>query len=174
MKVLDIKFKAVDSGYEEVMHQHMGHRQLVMFLAFGKAKAAAKKYPSSIIIAADTIVSFKGKAIGKPKSKSEAYKMLQSFSGKAHYVISGVVVMDAKNKQALSFTDSVKVYFKKLSAKDIKKYLASGEAMDKAGAYGFIGKGFNLVEKIEGDLTVDLGLPLGFVFNALEKLGMEV
>ncbi|HYV33781.1 MAG TPA: Maf family nucleotide pyrophosphatase [Candidatus Limnocylindria bacterium] len=174
MGLLKIKFKAVDSGYEEVMHQHLEHNQLVKFLALGKAKAAAKKYPKAIIIAADTIVSYKGKAIGKPKTKEQAVDMLKNFSAKPHLVISGTVVMDAASKRVFISSDSTKIYFKKLSKADISKYIASGEAMDKAGGYGFLGKGFNLIEKIEGDLTVDLGMSLGFVFNSLAKLGIEV
>lgn len=174
MKLLKIKFKAVDSGYEEVMHKYMAHGELVKFLALGKARAAAKKYPKAVIIAADTIVSFRGKAIGKPKNRKEAFLMLKEFSGKTHSVFSGVAVLDARSKKVFSWHDTVKVTFKKLSAKEINNYLSFGQAMDKAGAYGPLGKGINLIEKIQGDITTDLGMPLGFVFNSLRKLGVKV
>lgn len=156
------------------MHEHLGHGQLVKFLALGKAKAAATKYPKAIIIAADTIVSFQGKALGKPKSKEDAIKVLRSLSGKAHYVISGAVVLDASSKKIFTTHGKNKVYFRKLSQSDILNYINTGEAMDKAGAYGFIGGGFNLVKKIEGDLTTNLGLPLGFVVDSLLKLGVKI
>lgn len=174
MELLKIKFKVVDSKYEEVLRSDLAPENLVKFLALGKAKATAKKYPNAIIIAADTVVSFKGKALGKPKTKKQAAEMLSRLSSKAHLVISGVVVLDAKTNRVISGFDKTKVYFRKLSESEIYSYIASGEAMDKAGAYGFIGKGFNLIKKIKGDVTTDLGLPLGFVFNALKKLGVEV
>src|SRR3989344_3836015 len=105
MKLLKIKFKAVDSGYEEVLHGHLPHHELVKFLALGKAKAAAKKYPKAIIIAADTLVSFKGKVLGKPKNKREAVKMLSELSGTSHTVFSGMAVMDAQAKKIISGHD---------------------------------------------------------------------
>ncbi len=174
LALLNIKFKAVDSGYEEILHKHLSHFDLVKFLALGKARAAAKKYPNALIIAADTVVSFQGRALGKPKNKKEARLMLSRLSGKSHYVISGAVVLDPKTKQIISGFDKVKVYFRKLSKADINSYLRSGEAIDKAGAYGFLGKGFNLVAKIEGDATTDLGMSMTFVFNALQKIGLKV
>jgi septum formation protein len=174
MNLLKIKFKAVDSGYTEVMHKHLSPKDLVRFLAVGKARAAAKKYPKAIIIAADTVVSFKGKAIGKPKNKQEVFKMLKSFSGQTQEVFTGAVVLDAANKAILTTVATSKIYFKALSQKEIFTYSKSGEAMDKAGGYGPLGKGMNLLKKIEGDYTTAIGLPMEFVFNALAKLDVEV
>jgi len=115
LKLLKIKFRAVDSGYEEIMHDHLPHRQLVKFLALGKAKAAAKKYPDSIIIAADTVVSFRGKAVGKPKNKESAFKMLKSFRGKPQDVITAAVVMDAARKKVFTTIAKSRVHIKNLS-----------------------------------------------------------
>ena len=174
LKLLRIKFKAVDSGYKEIMHKHLSHHELVKFLALGKAEAAAKKYPQSIIIAADTVVYFKGKAVGKPKNKADAFSMLKSFSGKAQELVTGVVVMDSENKIILSKVFKDKIYFRNLSNSQIAAYIKSGESLDKAGGYGPLGKGINLVKKLEGDYTAALGLPMEFVVNALLKLGVEV
>ena len=174
MKLLKIKFKAVDSGYEEVLRKHLSHPKLVKFLAAGKAKAAAKKYPRAIIIAADTLVSFKGRVLGKPKSKTQAFQMLKSLSNTAHLVHSGVAVLDARKNKIIMGHDATKVYFRKLSATDINAYIATGEPMDKAGGYGPLGKGINLIKKIEGDSTTQFGLPLIFVSNALMELGVKV
>lgn len=174
MGLLGIKFKVVDSGYKEVMDPKFKPEDLVKFLALGKAHAAAKKYPRAIIIAADTVVSFGGKAIGKPKNKTDAEKMLKSFSGKAHYVITGVVVLDAKSRQIITGVEKIKIYFKKLSNQAISAYVKSGEPFDKAGGYNLQGPGFGLIEKIEGDFSNGLGLPMAFVFNALQKLGVNI
>jgi len=173
-KLLGIKFLAVDSGFEEVIDPKLSHEDLVKFLALGKARAAAKKYPKAVIVAADTMVSFRGKIIGKPKNKQEAEKMLKSFSGNAQDVITGVAVLDAQTKQVIVAVDKIKVYFKKLSAQNISAYIKTGEPFDKAGAYGPQGLGFNLIDRIEGDFTNILGLPMTIVFNALEKLGVKV
>jgi septum formation protein len=174
LKLLNIAFKAVDSGYEEIVNLKLSHRDLVKCLAVGKAHSAAKKYPKAIIVAADTMVSFRGKIIGKPKNRQEAEKMLKSFSGKAQEVITGFAVLDAKTKQVIAGGDKIKIYFKKLSSRDISAYIKSGEPFDKAGGYNLQGLGFNLIEKIEGDFTCALGLPMTAVFNALEKLGVKI
>jgi septum formation protein len=155
------------------MNQKMPHKDLVKFLALGKAQAAAKKYPNAIIIAADTIVSFKGKAIGKPKSKIEAEKMLKSFSGKPHKIITAVAVLDARTKEVFLEADEIKIYFRKLLPREIKNYVATGEPMDRAGAYAFQGLGFNLIAKIQGDVTTAIGLPMQLLYNILQKLGVK-
>jgi len=174
MGLLNIKFKVVDSGYEEIIQKHLSNEQLVKFLALGKAQATAKKYPRAIIVAADTMVVFGGKVLGKPKNRAEAFNMLKSFSGKSQDVITGVAVVDAiSGKKIVSATKS-KTYFKKLSNKQISAYVNSGEPYDKAGGYNLQGLGLNLMGKIEGDFTNLLGMPMGVVLNALEGLGIAV
>ncbi len=171
LSLLAIKFKSVDSKYEEVLHQHLAHQDLVKFLAMGKAKAAAKKFPNAIIIAADTIVSFQGRALGKPKNAEEAIQTLRKLSGKTNEVYSGVCVIDTKTGKIVNVFDKVKVYFKKLSEIEIKNYVASKEPLDRAGSYAMQGLGFNLIKKIEGDITTVIGLPMTVVYNALKKFG---
>lgn len=171
LSLLAIKFKAVDPKYDEVLHQHLTHQDLVKFLAMGKAKAAAKKFSNAIIIAADTIVSFQGKALGKPKNAEEAIRTLKKLSGKAHYVYSGVAVIDTKTKKTVNVFNRVKISFRKLTKKEIENYVASKEPMDRAGSYAMQGLGFNLIKKIEGDITTVIGLPMTVVYNALKELG---
>ncbi len=173
MKLLKIKFKAVDSGFEEKIDPRLSPKNLVMHLALGKAKAAAKKYPKAIIIAADTLVFFRGKVMGKPKNDLQAHQMLKMLSGTAHDVISGVVVIDAWKNQIFKGRDKTKVYFKKLTNQQIREHIASGQALDKAGGYGPLGSGLNLIKKIEGDATTQFGLLLLFVSNSLFKLGVK-
>src|SRR5579864_2345197 len=158
LSLLAIKYKAVDSGFVEKIHHGITPEKLVNQLALGKAKAAAKKYPKAIIIAADTVVVHNGKAMGKPKSREEAIGMLKSFSGKSHFIISGLAIVDGK--KTLAASEKVKVYFKKLSTHDIIDYIETREPMDRAGAYALQDLGFNLIAKIEGDLTAAIGLPM--------------
>ena len=83
-----------------------------------------------------------------------------------------MAVLNAKTKQVVTTTEKIVVYFKKLSDQDISSYVNSGEPFDKAGGYGPVGLGVNLIEKMDGEFTVCLGLPMLFVFNALQKLGV--
>ena len=78
-RLLGIKFKVVNPDYEETVDSKLKHQDLVKFLAMGKARAAAEKYPKAVIVAADTMVSFQGKILGKPKNKKDAKRMLKKF-----------------------------------------------------------------------------------------------
>lgn len=170
-KLFKIKHRAVDSGYREVMRNDLPHHELVKFLAVGKAKAAAKKYPQAVIVAADTIVSFQGKAIGKPKNRREAFKMLKNFSGKIHYEVTGVCVLNGASGKMSVAHDKTKVLFKNLSDQEILKYIATGQSSDKAGAYGPIGHGLNLIASFQGDITTSIGLSMQLVFRGFRTLG---
>lgn len=173
-KLFGIKFKAVDSGYDEILQKHLNHEQQVVFLAVGKAKATAKKYPQAIIISADTMVLFGTKIIGKPKNIKDAEKMLKSFSGKSQTLMTGVAVLDAQSGQVLTHVEKSKIYFKKLTSADIAEYIKKGKPLDKAGGYNLQGFGFNLIQKIEGDFSNNLGLPMGVVYNFLQQLGIKI
>ena len=174
MKLLKINFKVADSGFKEVLQKGLSHRAQVEFLAMGKAKFAAKKYPTAIIIAADTMVSFKNKIIGKPINSKNFYDMLKSFSGKPQEVLTGVAILDAANGKSFVAVKKSRVYFKNLNKLQIQNHIASGDGWDKAGGYGVMGKGLALIQKIEGSHTASLGLPLEFVINALIKLKVYV
>jgi septum formation protein len=173
LEILSIKFKAVDPGYEEIMQPNLNHEEQVKFLAFGKAKAAAKKFPNAIIIAADTMVSFSGKIMGKPENEKEAFKILKSFSGKTQYIISAVAILDSKTKEIFCRAEKMKVTLKKLSSKEILGYIATKEGRDRAGGYAFQGVGFNLIEKVEGDITVSVGMPMTLVYNGLKRFNVS-
>ena len=173
-KLFGLKFKAADSGYEEVFDDKMTPEQLVQFLALGKARAAAKKYPNSIIVAADTVVVFRGKVLGKPKNRSEAVAMLKSFSGKKQRLVTGLAVLDAASGKMVKEVIASDIYFKKLASAVIARYIKTENPYDKAGGYNLQGGGINLLAKIGGDFTNNLGLPMGKVFNALIKLGVKI
>jgi septum formation protein len=172
--LLGVKFAAVDSGYEEVITQDLPHDKLVVKLALGKAEEAAKKYKNAIIIAADTVVSFNGIALGKPKTKEEAIKVLKNLSGKKHLIVTGLVILNSKTKKVFKAANTVKIYFRKLSNQEILNYIKTGEPFDRAGAYAFQHKGFNLVEKMDGDVTTAIGLPMEIVYNGLKKFGVKI
>ena len=143
-------FRVVSADIDEREEEQLPPEQLVCRLALRKAEAVAEKAPKgAVIIAADTVVSLDGTVLGKPGDKLEAFKMLSTLSGNRHQVYTGLcVIWDGDKRTEYEVTD---VTFRELGEKEIEDYIATGEPMDKAGAYGIQGYGALLVERIEGD-----------------------
>ena len=129
------------------------------------------EHPEKWIIAADTLVVFRGKPIGKPADLAEAKAFLEALSGKVHTVISGVAFLDRVTGRLYSASDVSEVHFKTLSDKDIEDYLATGEWQGAAGAYRIQHKGGRLVERTEGSFSNIIGLPLSKLFNIMQQAG---
>lgn len=165
----------VDAGdYEEVMDLPMEPHELARFLSRKKAESVAAKYRNALIIAADTFLLFEGRLLGKPRDERDARKMLTRLNGRSHSVITGFTVVDTGKRKSLSESVETKVWFRRLTAKEISSYVASGEPLDKAGAYGIQGLGALLVEKIEGDYFNVMGLPIGALAQALKEFGIRI
>lgn len=142
---------------------------VAMSLALQKALEASGLFNNSLIIAADTIVVLERSIMGKPKDHEEAYNMLKALSGRSHEVITGIAIIDStKGSKVIDYEKTI-VTFRNLEDDRIKSYIASGEVLDKAGAYGIQGKGALLVEKIEGCYFNVVGLPLTKLESCLEK-----
>jgi len=167
-----VKFKVVPSDYEEKMIAGLTVVQLVQELARGKVAAMAKKYPSKIIIGADTLVTYKNKIYGKPKNIAEAKKMLRMISGRRIKVYSGVAV--ACSQKLFTDIDTTYVNFKKFSTTEIDGYIRSNQPMDKAGAFGVQGLGLFLIDKLDGNYSTVMGLPMLKVAKLLNKLGISI
>ena len=174
LKMLGCKFQSIPSKVEEKINPRLSPIQNVKRLSCLKVLDVASKISAGIIVAADTIVVLGKKILGKPKNKKEAQEMLKTLSGKEHRVITGLAIIDAKTKKMLQDVVISKVKFRKLSNNLIDKYIASGEPLDKAGAYGIQGKGTLLVESIEGDYFNVVGLPLNALNQLLEKFGVSL
>lgn len=145
---------------------------IVSELSARKAAAVAKNNPISVVIAADTVVTVDGKILGKPHSEAEAAEMLRSLSGRSHFVFTGVtVICDGRIETAICRTE---VFFKDLSEEMIRAYLRTGEPFDKAGGYGIQGKGAVLVDRIDGDYSNVVGLPLSLLYEMLKEFGIHV
>ena len=132
-----------------------------------------RKFPdgniTDTIVAADTIVATDGEILGKPKSQEHAAEMLRHLSGRVHSVFTGVTLITPKT--SVTFAEETLVEFYPLTAQEIADYTATGEPMDKAGAYGIQGRGALLVKRIEGDYYNVMGLPAGEVYHRLKELG---
>lgn len=163
-----IEYKVVPSECEEILPEKITPPEAVKSLAEQKADDVYKRYPDDIIIAADTVVALGGKILGKPKNEEDAFQMLSSLSGNIHTVYTGVCIM--KNGKKDVFFSATEVEFYPLTDEEINAYIATGEPMDKAGAYGIQGKGSLLVKRISGDYFNVVGLPLA---ETVRRLAMH-
>ena len=150
---------------KETPHKHAER------LAREKASAVAKSEPEAVTIAADTIVVIDRKILGKPSNPVDAGSMLSLLNGRNHTVITAVAV--ARGTKLKSGVEEVHVKFRKMSEDEIDAYIATGEPMDKAGAYGIQGFGATIVERIEGDYFAVMGLPLVRLTRLLAELGVD-
>ena len=175
LEQLGIPFEIIPSQLEEILDPQLSPRQQVESLALQKATAVAQNIiDEAIIIGADTTVLLKNEFIGKPNDKHDAKRMLKKLSGKAHTVITGFVLLDKQSGRTIVKSVETTVWFKKLTPDEIHNYLETGEPLDKAGAYGINELGSLLIEKIEGDYTNVVGLPLFTFAKELKKLGVTI
>lgn len=158
LKDIGINFEIYKPDVDEKKLNHEKPEDLCLRLSRMKAKAGAKKFPDSIIIAADTIVVIDNKILGKPHDCEDAFNMLKTLQGREHEVITGVSV--ALNEKIISHAEHTLVKFIALNDDEIREYISTGESDDKAGAYAIQGKGATLIEGINGDYFNVVGLPL--------------
>ena len=146
--------------------------ETVMALAAAKAAETAARHPGDLIIGADTVVALDGAILGKPADASDAFRMLRALSGRDHRVCTGVALR--RNGELLCQAETTHVFFRPLTDREIRAYIASGEPMDKAGAYGYQGLASLFVERIEGDFFNVVGLPLCRLGRMLETMGVTL
>jgi septum formation protein len=139
-------------------------------LAREKAAAIAGSAPESIVIGSDTVVIVDDDVLGKPGDADEAVEMLLRLQGREHTVATGVAVV--ANGSVESAVERVRVRFRTFDRALARAYVATGEPMDKAGAYGIQGYGATLVERIDGDYFSVMGLPVSRLIRILERLGI--
>ena len=135
-----------------------------------KARAVWDLHPGSVVLGADTIVYQDGSVLGKPKDQADARAMLRSLSGARHTVYTGVCVIGLEGKEDLR-CDASQVQFTALTDEEIDRYIASGEPMDKAGAYAVQGRAGMYVTRIEGSYSNVIGLPMHLVREMLIQAG---
>lgn len=164
-----ISFTVEKSGYRENMNLKLNPPALAKKLALGKAAAVAKRHTNAIVLGADTLISFKGKILGKPRNRKLAAAMLKSLSGATHTIITGFAIVDSKTNQRAVKAVSTRVTFKKLSASEIDAYVRTGEPLRVAGGYAIQGGGSKLIKSIKGDYGNIAGLPLKAVLVELRK-----
>ena len=141
-------------------------------LATEKGVAVAARHPDALVIAADTIVVVDGRIFGKPVDWADACRMLRVLSGRTHVVHTAVAVVRDAGRRVESEVESTRVTFRELDDSEVAAYVATGEPMDKAGAYGIQGYGATIVERVEGDYFTVMGLALRQLVSLLERVGV--
>lgn len=171
-------FEIVKASVSEVLPERMGPKTGVRELALRKAQAGLIHWLDQggnlqdVVIGADTMVVLDDHILGKPETQAEAEEMLQSLSGRTHVVLTGVALISGAGRLISEVVETV-VRFHQLEVQDIKAYVASGEAMDKAGSYGIQGEARKFVESFEGSLTNVIGLPMEYLSETLRAWGIE-
>jgi septum formation protein len=143
-------------------------------VALDKARVAAARAGTGIVIAADTIVVREGIILGKPVDARDAERMLAMLAGGMHQVMTGVAIMDSSTGRFLTRLAVTRVWFRSLTHDEVAAYVATNEPLDKAGAYGIQEKGALLVEKIDGCYFNVVGLPLSLLGEMLKEFGIDL
>ncbi|MGA3170250.1 MAG: Maf family protein [Chthoniobacteraceae bacterium] len=165
------RFKVVTAAVEERLPAHLTVRETVLLNARRKGSAVAAKHPGACVVAADTLVAIGGKPLGKPANLKEARKMLAKLSGRTHQVFSGVWIEHRAAGGMAAFIEVSHVTFRKVSAKEIEKYLKLVNVLDKAGAYAAQEDPIGLIESIQGSRTNVIGLPMEKLEPMLARRG---
>ncbi len=173
LEQIGLVFEVVASDVPESFPPETPVRAQAGELAVCKAAQISDRFASGIVIGADTVVVLDGRPLGKPEDSQQAIEMLRALSGRSHEVITAVAVINAADGRIERGDECTQVFFRKLSDREIRGYIASGEPMDKAGAYGIQGKGALLVRRIEGCYSNVVGLPLVRLARLLEPFGIR-
>jgi septum formation protein len=172
-----ISFSVQPADIDESPLASEGSRDYARRLAREKARAVARLHPQSFVLGADTIVVVGEKILGKPKDAEDAARMLRALSGRTHEVITGVSLVrpassaEPHPQQPRTEIQSTLVAMSALSEDEIRHYIATGEPMDKAGAYAIQGIASRWIPRIEGDYSNVVGLPVELVYRMLSEAG---
>jgi septum formation protein len=171
LNLIGIAHEVRPANIDETMRPREAPRRYAERLAREKASAVAARDPDLITIGADTVVVINRRVLGKPADADDAARMLRMLSGREHTVITAVAV--SRGRKLRSAIEEVGVKFRRLRGDEIDAYIATGEPMDKAGAYGIQGYGATIVERIEGDYFAVMGLPLVRLVGLMRDVGVR-
>lgn len=184
MEIMGIPYKVMTKNVDEITEETIPS-EMVQALAKLKTNAIAEQYINTgteihkeiIIIGADTMVFYKEHVLGKPKDEADAERMLQMLSNDVHEVYTGVsivVMNEGLVKEDISFAVDTKVFVQSLTTEQILDYIATGEPMDKAGAYAIQGLFGIYIKEIAGDYYNVVGFPIAQIYNALLQKGIDI
>lgn len=163
-----IPFLVEAADIDETLNPELPLEDAIQELSYRKAAAVLAHHPDAVVLGSDTIVVVDRTVLGKPENRREAEWMLRKLSGNTHQVITGICLLSSRREyRNVSVSD---VTFMPLSEEEIRFYLESGEADDKAGAYGIQGLAGNYITSIRGDYYAIMGLPVSMVYAELKNI----
>ena len=172
LALLGLPFLMVPPACREVLSGARPPAQEALHQARQKAASLVSRFPDAVILGSDTLINLDGRLIGKPSSPDDARAILQRLRGRSHDVVTAVSVLcQGKTVDAV---ETVKVALRDFTDTELDAYLATGDSLDKAGAYAVQGAGRDLVASLDGDYLAVVGLPLRAVVEGLAKLGCPV
>lgn len=173
LNFFSIPFKQAEPSFDEESISHdEDPKKHVIEVSKGKALSLKDRFPDDIIVAADTIVYFENKVIGKPKNLKHAFEILKKLQGKWHTVYTGITLIH--QDQMVTDYDETRILFKDCTDDEIKKYIDGISCLDRAGAYAIQMAGNIMVEKLEGCFYNTVGLPINALERALKLLGVNL
>ena len=171
LRSLRLDVRVVPSAYHEPERPHLLPRDLAIVHARHKCADVSARLSTDLVVAADTVVDVDSEAYNKPVDARDANGMLHLLSGRTHIVHTAFALALPNRADLVEHCESTFVTFFPLTDEEIDAYVASGEPMDKAGAYGIQGYGATLVERVEGDFYTVMGFPLARFVRTLRRLG---
>ena len=168
LKYLQIDFEIDSSDIEEIIDDNLSNEDVVMSLAYQKAKDVSLRHKDKYVLGFDTLVILDGKPLGKPKDRDEAFQMLSRLSNRKHLVLTGVAIVI--NDEYETFYDHAEVIFNEMTEEEINEYLDTNEPFDKAGSYGIQGYGAKYIRYIKGDYYSVMGMPIQKLYNKIRDL----
>ena len=179
MGYFGLPFTVIPASGPEVPPREADGGRTAWYLSKQKALQVAQAHPQALVIGADTVVAVNGQVLGKPRDEADARRMLRLLSGREHQVYTGVSLVRCGIYPTVPvYSDTclaeTRVFFREMTDGEIDAYVATGEPMDKAGAYGYQGRAGLYVERIEGDFFNVVGLPLCLLGRMLSKAGVKL
>ncbi|SHI98014.1 Maf family protein [Desulfofundulus thermosubterraneus] len=173
LEQLGLPFTVVAPEVAEEVQEGLPPHQLVETLALRKAGAVEPSISKGLVVAADTVVVWQGKVLGKPADAREAAEMLSLLAGNEHEVFTGLAVMEKPSGRRVVTHERTRVRFRPLTTEEIARYVATGEPLDKAGAYAAQGLGAIFIAGIRGCYFNVVGLPLARLAQVLKEFGVD-
>ena len=169
---LGLPFEIVSPGLEELFRPDRSPREEAVYWALEKARAIHRRNSGAIVLGCDTVIDLDGQTIGKPSDSGDAVGILSQMSGREHWVVTAAAAVFPDGKERIA-VEKTKVRMPPASRETLVQYVATGEPLDKAGAYSLQGGGRKLIASIEGDFLSAVGLPLRAVALLLEEGGLR-
>jgi len=173
LTLLGLPFDVVAPPFVEQVRPHLPAQQQAIEFATGKARSCIASCPDALILGSDTLISMGVEVLGKPVDLVDAEAMLRRLAGQTHKIVTAVALTGPGSEPCDVHVATVLVRMKPLNEEALAAYLRTGDSLGKAGAYSIQGGGAALIERIEGDYTAAVGLPLRLVAEMLQQRGLS-